>query len=76
MKHITRTTALTVLPEGKPIFDELATKIEIEDESGGEFLIIRQENGSIRIGRDEWPELIRAIDRMMDEIRQHERPEE
>lgn len=76
MKYITRTTALTVLPEGKPIFDELATKIEIEDESGGEFLIIRQENGSIRIGRDEWPELIRAIDRMMDEIRQHERPEE
>jgi len=67
-----RITQLTVVPDGKPIFDESATQVEITDEGGGEFLIIRQTSvvgRQIRLDVDEWPTICEAIDRMINEVK-------
>jgi hypothetical protein len=70
-----RFTQLTVVPDGKPVFDESATMIEITDEGGGEFLIIRQTGdggGQIRLDADEWPAIRGAIERMIYEVKAQE----
>jgi hypothetical protein len=72
-----RITQLTVVPDGKPIFDESATQVEITDEGGGEFLIIRQtgvvgRQNEIRLDDDEWPTIREAIERMIDEVKAQE----
>ena len=72
-----RVTRLTVVPEGKPIYDETATEVEITDEGGGEFLIIKQTGGGqgeIRIDAEEWRWVREAIDRMIKEAQPRERP--
>jgi len=66
-----RVTQLTVVPEGKPIYDETATQVEITDEGGGEFLIIKQTGGGkgeTRIDAEEWRWVREAIDRMIKEV--------
>lgn len=60
-----RTTQITVVPDGQPIFDELATIITIEDEAAGEFVSARNCGGSISIGVGEWPKIREAIDMMI-----------
>jgi hypothetical protein len=66
----TRTLALIVLPEGEPLFNQRAIRIEVEDEAGGEYVVLRQEDdGKICIEPNEWPELRAAIDRMIAECR-------
>ena len=66
----TRTLALIVLPDGEPIFCERATRIEIDDEAGGEFVVLRQnEDGKITIDPSEWPLLRAAINRMVKQCR-------
>lgn len=63
-----RVTQCTVVPEGEPIYAEQATQVTITDETGGEFVLIEQEDGrAIRICRAEWPAIRRAINRMMRE---------
>ena len=66
---ITRTTAVTVLPEGEPIFSEMATTVSIDDLAGGEFVEVEQASGAqpgkIIINPEEWPELREAINRMI-----------
>lgn len=42
MKVSSKVSAITVLPEGKPIFDSTATTVRIEDDATGPFLIISQ----------------------------------
>lgn len=79
MSYQTRTTRLTVAPVGEPIFSEQATHIEIDDESAGEFICVRQEGGSttrtgILINPEEWPALRDAIETLLKEIRDHEKP--
>ena len=71
-----RVTQLTVVPDGKPIYDESATQVEITDEGGGEFLIIRQagvvgRQNEIRLDDDEWPTIREAIERMIGQINMH-----
>jgi hypothetical protein len=72
----TRVTRLTVLPEGDPIFSEMATHIEIEDEAQGEFVNISQDKGekttglhTISITPEEWPHIKAAIDQLIDDIK-------
>ena len=69
----TRTLSIIVLPEGESIFSEMATTITIEDEAGGEFVVVEQsahvDAGKIRIDSTEWPALRAAIDRMILECR-------
>lgn len=42
MEYEKRITRLTVLPIGEPIFSSMATNIEIQDESSGEFIVLKQ----------------------------------
>lgn len=69
MNHQTRVTKMTILPEGEPIFSEWATHIEIDDEGGGELVLVSQENGKIRIDPDEWRPLCEAINKMISECK-------
>jgi len=65
----TRTTQIMVHPaENDTILSEMATRVSIDDEGGGEYVKAAQLNtGSILINPDEWPELRAAIDRMIAE---------
>ena len=78
MKPMTkRLTQLTVLPEGEPIFSEMATQITIEDEATGEYVKVWQirdhaEKGIIEISPEEWPTLRDAIDDMIFECRKED----
>jgi hypothetical protein len=69
----TRTTRLVVLRQGAELFDESATTVEIEDESGGEFIIVSQshmdKHSTLRVEPGEWPRLREAIDKMVAECR-------
>ena len=69
MNYQTRVTKMTILPEGEPIFSEWATHIEIDDEGGGELVVVSQENGKIRIDPDEWRPLCEAINKMISECK-------
>jgi hypothetical protein len=65
-----RLAKVTITPENAPLFDDRATSIEIDDEGGGEFIVISQSEGrSTRIEKDEWPFLREAINEMMGQIR-------
>lgn len=70
MTYIARIKTLAVLPEGDPLFSERCTEVSIDDESGGEFVLIRQpgairEGNEIAINPEEWPKLRDAIDGMV-----------
>lgn len=68
-----RTTELTVISKGDPIYDQSAIRISISDDAAGEFITLRQVNdvtdGEIRISPGKWPTLREAIDRMIGECR-------
>lgn len=64
-----RVTRVVVVPEGEAIFSEMATTVEIDDEAGGEFVTVTQDDrndlGKIAINPEEWPALRAAINRMV-----------
>lgn len=68
-KYRTRVTRLLVVPEGQPAYSEQATTVEIDDECGGEYVVISQEGrtdlGKIAINPEEWPALRAAINRLV-----------
>ena len=73
MKYQTRTTRVTILPIGEPIFSEMATHVEIDDEAGGEYVRIRQQSDqqndqAICIDGEEWPHIVEAVETMLKEI--------
>ena len=75
MKYTSRVTRITIAPENAPIFDDLATHVEILDEAAGEYLKIIQhgmdaQNGEIAIDPDAWPILKIAIEEMMKSLRE------
>lgn len=43
MPVVSKVSAITLLDDGKPIFDEEATTVRIEDDAAGPFLVIEQE---------------------------------
>lgn len=68
--YTNRITEITVVPDGEPIFSERATRIKIEDEAGGEFVIIEQTFGTtgenqVRIDPEEWPNIRTAVENMI-----------
>ena len=69
-----RVLSVVVAPEGEAIFSESATVVRIEDEGGGEYVVVSQESvpglGNIAINPEEWPALRDAIDRMVKECRE------
>ena len=67
------TTAYTVLPKGAELFDELATKISMDDEGGGAYIVLEQcgdsqRMGQVRITMDEWPAVRDAVEAMQANI--------
>jgi hypothetical protein len=62
----TRIVKVMVAPEGANLFDLGVTFLEIDDESGGEFVRVKQNASTgiseITIDPDEWPQLRAAID--------------
>ena len=63
IKQITR---VSLRYEGEPLFSEMNTNIEIEDESCGQFILLTQERKyGIAIDGREWPMLREAIDEMV-----------
>jgi len=67
-----RTTKVTIIPYGDPLFHERATSIEIVDEAAGEYLVIRQCKDALKefeIDRVEWPILKKTIDDMIEQCR-------
>jgi hypothetical protein len=71
--NTTRTTSITVLPDGEPIYSEMATKITIVDEGAGEFIEVSQpgsDDEAISFSPSEWPELRAAIDSMISNCRE------
>lgn len=72
-EYETRPTRLTVAPKGSAIFAERATHIEIDDEGGGEFVVIRQTGNDdnehlLRVDVDEWEPLVAAVNRLLADI--------
>ena len=68
--HRTRVTRLLVIPEGDPLFSEMATTVEIEDEAAGEFVVVSQDartDKGIVINPEEWPALRAAINQMIEQ---------
>lgn len=69
----TRILSIIVAPEGEAIFSERATVVRIEDEAGGEYVVVSQdsvpERGNIAINPEEWPALRDAIDWIVKECR-------
>lgn len=77
MERETRVMEIILVPPGEPAFHEMATRISIHDEAGGEFVRIRQQTekakpGEIEIDPKEWPVLREAIDRMIADCREFE----
>jgi hypothetical protein len=70
----TRITKITVVDEGKELFDESATTIEIVDQAAGEYVKVQQchagtEDGTITICPNEWPAIRDAIEKMITQCR-------
>ena len=70
MTYDTIVTALTVLPQGKPIFAEGVTTVRLDDEAAGLFVVIEQhpDDGpaqKISMDAEEWPHIRQAIESMV-----------
>ena len=66
---------MTVAPEGEPIFSEMATDICIDDDSAGEYIVIKQltrNDGTIAINPEEWDIIKATIDQMFAEMKVHQ----
>jgi hypothetical protein len=69
-EYTTSILSVIVKPPADRIFSEMATTISIDDESGGEFVVVRQnadrlQAGEIQITPEEWPSLRSAINKMV-----------
>lgn len=65
---VTLPLALIVMPKGADIFDERATRITLDDEGAGPFVVVKQEgraDNTIAIDGKEWPAIRDAIQRML-----------
>jgi hypothetical protein len=79
MKYTSRITQITILPVGEPIFSEGATVVSLDDESGGEFITIKQQmdyssekDQTVAFDPDEWEEVKGVIDQMFKDIKDYQ----
>jgi hypothetical protein len=73
MEYEAIVSSVTVVQKGRSIISEGATKIEVADEGGGEFIEISQcesDTQKIRIDREEWPVIRAAVDEMIGRLRE------
>jgi hypothetical protein len=66
-----RSTRLSIAPEGESVFSERGYTVEIDDAGGGEFVAVTDGQGPVKIeiNPPDWPVLRDAIDRMIKECR-------
>lgn len=65
-KYRSRFKSMVVYTDGESIYDSGGYIIEIDDLGGGEFIVIREnEGGSIQVNPDEWETLKHAIDTLI-----------
>ena len=72
-----RTTKVTLVPKGEPMFNDQSISISIIDEAAGEFLELTgisssDEEMKFQIDTTEWPDLKKAIDMMIKECRSYD----
>ena len=79
MKYTSRITQITVLPVGEPIFSERATVVSLDDESGGEYITVKQQmdttaemNQTVIFEPEEWEEVKGVIDQMFKDIKDYQ----
>jgi len=63
-EYMRRPTRWHIVLAGEPTYSELATEIRLDDEGGGEFVVLAQgrfSTGEIAINPEEWPALSDAI---------------
>ena len=68
----TRVTQIVLCPPSEPLYSEMATTVQIQDESGGEFVEVSQTGsslGKVWINPEEWPALRAAINRLIRQCR-------
>lgn len=54
--------SLSVYRQGdNPVFGETVTRVTLEDEAGGLFFILEQEDGKLRFDFDEFEEVVKAV---------------
>ena len=67
--HECRATQYSIGRTGEPIYADGATRIDIDDEAGGEFIVLTQsslhQEARITIDPDEWPLVRKAIDKLV-----------
>lgn len=68
-------SAVLVRPVGAAIYAAGVTRIEIDDEAAGPYVLVSQEDGKIGITAEEWPTIRRAIDDLLEWCKGQERPE-
>lgn len=66
-----RVTTITIVPKGEPLFSESGFTVSIEDECGGEFVTVRNNDGKgeVRIEASDWPVLSEVITGLLGECR-------
>ena len=74
IEYETRVISKAMMAKGEPIYAEMTTTVSIDDEAGGEFIVINQPKdrmkpGEIQISPEEWPMLRALIDEMIGECR-------
>lgn len=72
MTYESRLIKKAVILNGKPIYDESVTYVEINDEAAGEFIVLNQGDNVIKIDGDEWLTLRATIDEMVAILRDNE----
>lgn len=76
-KPTVRQAGLYVGPPDEPIFDERGYWVKIDDESGGEYVVLRSNEcsaaaGEVKIDPADWPALRSAIDTMIGECKNYD----
>ncbi len=76
-KLTTRITRMHIIPEGEPIYTEKGYTVEIDDEAGGEFVIVKDgsiaDGTGVKIDPADWIEVRAAVNDLMDQIKRHEK---
>lgn len=66
MTYRTTTTQIVVHREGdNPIYGESATRIRLEDETGGLFVVLEQDAGSVKLDPEELNIVIEAAKQLL-----------
>jgi len=64
-----RVLSLIVNLKDKPIFDESATTVRIEDEAAGEYVVVKQDSAELKFDVDEWGLIKEAVEYLLGECR-------